>query len=747
MRKVSLLCLLFLISSTALSVVAQNPQTTPTPASDEETIEVSTNLIRVDVVVTDKKNRPVTNLDLDDFEIYENGKKQDISDFSYVSPKSRNRTAVSSADSLGLKDGNDGTSLRDKISIPTKIPASGPNDIRRTIVLAVDNLGLSFPSVGIVKKSLEKFIKEQIREGDLVTVVTTGGASVLPSFTSDKKQLLAIVKKIKWAARSRGGADYYDPIKLTLLEELSENAGMDLPGLKQEQAFLEDAELNRKNELAIGTIGSLQYVVRGMRDLPGRKSLVLFSEGFSLSNRTNRNSSTANGELSPSTPNPSQFSRYGSNVPDALELLIKAANQASVVIYPIDPRGLQYLGMANADDDIRQAFGRNFKPGQTDDKRTGRDDYFNQTQDGLRVLALETGGFATLNQNDLDKGLERILEDQSYYLLGYITNQDQIDSPNDVFGKVEIRVKNPEFNVRYRSAFYSEEGRNTDVPRTPREKVGQALAYPFKSNEINLNLYSIAGNYAQGDFILFLIHISAEDLEFKRREKGMRTANFDLLAITLNSDEKPIDQFSKNFTFSVNEPTYKNILKKGVVYVLPVALKKSGVYHFRVAIHDSETGKVGAASRFLETPEFEKKRLWISNLTLKSSSNDTAAALEQENDKNMYTDTALRQFSLPVSLNFGAVLYNPQTNGDGAPELEMQTRLILDDKVILETPFEPISTKEQKDLKRIDLAGRIRLSKNLSAGNYIFQIIVKDKLANKKRQIATQWVDFEVLPK
>ncbi|MEZ5426419.1 MAG: VWA domain-containing protein [Pyrinomonadaceae bacterium] len=746
MKKLLIICLFFVIGSLSQSAFSQTPQPTATPADEAEVVKISTTLIRADVIVTDEKNRPVKNLRSEDFEVFENGKKQEIFSFSYISPTSPGRSNMSGADNLGLQNDEDGLSLKEKINIPTTTKEIDSNTIRRTLVLVVDDIGLSFKSVGLVKKSLKKFIKDQIRDGDLVSVVTTGGASVLPAFTSDKKQLLAIVEKLKWGPRSRGGADYYDPIAPTLLEETSDARGRDIAGVREETALLEDMELARKNNSAVGTIGALQYIVQGMRNLPGRKALVLFSEGFSLSDSTLRNSSNSDIDTSSEAPKPSANNRFGSEAPDALRSLIETANKASVAIYPIDPRGLQYLGMAGADEDIRKAFDRNFKPGQTDDKRTSRDSQFRQSQDGLRVLASDTGGFAVLNQNDLDVGLEKIIDDQNYYLLSFQTSAETVDSPKDVFENVEIKLKNPDLKVRYRSAFYSPESvESNNSSLSPREKVGQALAYPFRANEIDLHLYSITGNYEYGDFVRFLINISAGDLEFKKQPDGMRKANFDILALTLNEDGKPINQFAKNFSFSVNEPTYKNILKKGFVYVLPVVLKKSGVYHFRVAVHDSETGKVGAAAQFLETPKFEKKRLWVSNLTLRSVSNDGTGTVDAENDKKMFTDTTLRHFSPPADLLYGAVIYNAETRGDLSPDLAIRTRLIKDDKVISETPFEPISIKEQKDLKRIDLAGNIKLKENLSPGNYIIQIIVMDKLAKEKSQIATQWVDFEIV--
>lgn len=175
--------------------------------------------------------------------------------------------------------------------------------------------------------------------------------------------------------------------------------------------------------------------------------------------------------------------RFASGVSNALNLLIKTANQSSVVIYAIDPRGLQNLGMANSDDDIKKAFGREFKPGQTGDKRTSRDDYFRQTQEGLRVLASETGGFAVLNQNNLNKGLESIMEDQSYYLLSFITSAETVDSVKDVFDKVDVKIKNPNLQVRYRTAFYSSDSKieNPGISRNPKRESRSSISLSVQS--------------------------------------------------------------------------------------------------------------------------------------------------------------------------------------------------------------------------------------------------------------------------
>jgi len=69
-----------------VSVFAQNPGATP-PSDD--VLKISTTLIQVDVTVTDRKGNIVTDLKPEDFEVYENGKKQEITNFSFISVDSK----------------------------------------------------------------------------------------------------------------------------------------------------------------------------------------------------------------------------------------------------------------------------------------------------------------------------------------------------------------------------------------------------------------------------------------------------------------------------------------------------------------------------------------------------------------------------------------------------------------------------------------------------------------------------------
>jgi len=143
--------------------------------SDDDAVRITTNLVQVDAVVTDNKGKPVTDLRPEEVEIREDGRPQKITNFSFVSLESMER----------LDD-----KQVDKNLLPTPPIRLRPEQVRRTIALVVDDLGLSFESTYYVRQALKKFLDQQMQPDDLVAIIrTAGGIGALQQFTSDKRQL------------------------------------------------------------------------------------------------------------------------------------------------------------------------------------------------------------------------------------------------------------------------------------------------------------------------------------------------------------------------------------------------------------------------------------------------------------------------------------------------------------------------------------------------------------------------------
>ncbi len=273
----SILIILFVLLfpiATSSQVPTQRPQR-PFPTErpqrpktvEEDVVRITTTLIQVDATVVDKNGKTVTGLTADDFEIYENNKKQPIADFSFVElAPEKLREPI--------------TVKKPKNSIPIPPGNSPPEQAHRTMALVVDDLGLSFGSIGAVKSALRKFVDEQMQPTDLVAIIRTGsGAGTLQQFTPDKRMLYAAIEHVRLSAHGRGGINVFQAV---------DPSDYGAPGLATTRSSAEtiaaQKQFNefREDIFTVGTLGAVNYVVKGMRDLPGRKAVVLFSDGFGL---------------------------------------------------------------------------------------------------------------------------------------------------------------------------------------------------------------------------------------------------------------------------------------------------------------------------------------------------------------------------------------------------------------------------------------------------------------------------------
>ncbi|MEP6788138.1 MAG: VWA domain-containing protein, partial [Acidobacteriota bacterium] len=264
MKKFLLAIAFVLLGAVGVFSQRATPTPSPKPPDDNDVVKISTNLIQIDVSATDRSGKAVTDLRPDEVEIYENGKKQKITNFSFISSV---KTIVEKPNPT------------DKNSPPVPQAVLRPEQIRRTVALVVDDLSLSFESAYQTQRALRKFVDEQMQDGDLVAIIRTGaGIGALQQFTSDKRLLYAAIDKVKWNPSGTGGLSAFAPIEPPLpgaTPDPGDTADGTTP--KDGVQALEDF---RSAVFATGTLGALKYIVTGMGELPGRKSVILFSDGF-----------------------------------------------------------------------------------------------------------------------------------------------------------------------------------------------------------------------------------------------------------------------------------------------------------------------------------------------------------------------------------------------------------------------------------------------------------------------------------
>jgi VWFA-related protein len=727
---------LFLILLTSILIVGQTPQAQkPSQRDDEEVVRITTNLVQVDAVVTDKKGNVVTDLRPDEFKIFEDGKPQSITNFSYVRLTEQLATPP----------------LESKVTTERSTPAVPPvplrpDQVRRTIALIVDDLGLSFESTDVVRHSLRKYVDQQVQPGDLVAILrTAAGIGALQQFTTDKRQLYAAIDRIRWYPHGRSGIGAFEPINSSMINSNTSSTGSS--SLDDFLADQDDPEAFRQGVLAVGTLGALRYVIKGLDKLPGRKAVVLFSDGLTIKSVKG----SANQTL------------------EAMKFIVEEANRSSVVVYTMDARGLVYTGPTAADylSDMRVAHIDDPKNGpQINDPLNGplaaRRDALYDGQEGLDFLARQTGGIPIRDTNDLSGGLRKVMDDQrGYYLIGYKPDPGSfyLESGRRKFHSLSIRVTRPGLNVRSRRGFYGA----PDQPAQPlagtrNEQMIGALTSPFGESGVNVRLTSLFSNDGKaGSFVRSLLHVKASDLSFSDEPDGWKKVVFDVLAVTYGDNGSVVDQIGKTETVRMSQRLFKHVSESGFDYVFTFPIKKPGAYQFRAAFRDSTTERVGSATQFLEVPDIKKGRLTLSGIVIEGYGESTPSPANAPEGSvpslvdgwNVPRDPGagpgVRKFERGMIMNYGFQIYNAQSDKTSGPNLQWQVRVFKDGKPIYSGKQLSVSVAGAPDLKRLPAGGSLQIRDHMELGDYVMQVVVTDAAAPEKHRTATQWIDFEIV--
>jgi VWFA-related protein len=686
---------------------AQNPapQALQQQGNPDNVIRITVNLVQVDAVVTDSKDKPVTDLKKEDFVILQDGKPQAITNFSYISTREGAiRTTSAPKKSAPAVKG-----------VPPPPPPRGlkPGQAHRTIALVVDDLGLSFESIVRIRSSLKKFVEQQMQPDDFVAVVRTGaGMGALQQFTSDKRILYAAIDKIKYNAMGRVGISTFAPLE----------------GVDPESAIdTTNADNEREQIFSAGTMGAVQYIIEGLRELPGRKSVILFSENLKINYQDG----------------------MSQRVLDSIKRLTDAANRASVVISTVDPRGLVYTGLSAADNT------RGRTPQQISNISMERSQQIWDSQDGLVRLAHDTGGLFLHDNNDIDGMLKKVVEDgEGYYLIGYHPDSSTFDlkTGQPKFHSLSVRVKQSGLHVRYRSGFFGTRDRQAaPVAQTRQAQIAHALSSPFGSSAVHLRLTSLFSQPATaGPFLSSMLYFDPHDLQFVDEPDDWHKALVDIVAVTFGDSGQMVDVIDKTWTIRMRGDTYKDVLKNGMVYRIRVPLKKPGAYQMRVVLRDASSQQVGSATQFIDVPDISKGHLALSSIVLSAEAPKpkTPAGAEEaeghveEPDPN--GTPAVRIFKPGTPITYGYQILNAQADANKKTGLEVQTRLFRDGQQVYAGTPKPLETGAAEDPKRLLGAGRMQLGDKIATGDYVLQVIVTDKLAKEKYRVATQSMDFEV---
>ncbi len=581
-------------------VLAQTVLPPPPPpqkmrkAKDDDVVRITTNLVQVDAVVT-KDGKVVPNLTADDFEIYEDGKRQTITSFTYIS-----NTADPAQPGKSPEIGAPSTPIKRA-------------DPHRTIAFVVDDLGLSAESMHQIKRQLRKFVAEQLDPNDLVAVMRTSGEwGALQQFTNDKRVLNRSVDQLRWNFCNRVGIHAFRP-------EGMEN--FSFCGIRTYKK----------------TLASLRFILSAMGQLPGRKSLVLLSDSIPVEPKDDIFEDNALGS----------FFAHEATYSQALNKIAEKAIRSSVVIYSVDTQGLVYTGFTAADYYApgSSQFGR-----QMETLMEARRDLVDHRREGAEILAFQTGGFQIRDSNDFQLG--RIVEDQSgYYLIGYRPTEETF---NRSFRNVKARVKQSGMTLRTRSGFFGvteEDASSTQLSHPASTSL--ALISPFSAQDVEVNLRSFfTDDKTRGSVVKSFVYIAADDLTFENVD-GRRRGSVELHGVIFGENGVVVEQRSRAGNLSLSEGEYRYAVRNGITLRLDMPVKRPGSYQVRVAARDKASSRIGSAGQFVVVPDLKKKKLELSGIVL-----GTAARFSGSDVNRIIETPGMRRFEPNSDLHFGFVVYN-----------------------------------------------------------------------------------------
>jgi VWFA-related protein len=734
-RIVSLVASLVLFSN-ALPLSAQQ---TGTPAPDD-VIRVNTELVQTPVTVFDKQGNFVSGLTQDQFELKINGAMQAVSSFEEMTAGTLREFEKYQ---LGNKPGAE----------KPKAPATLPSFAGRTVLFFLDDLHLGADSVIRTRTALLNYIDHSLGQNDRAMIVAASGQiGFLQQLTDNKDVLRAALDRFKHRDFTQmddsrppmtayqalaiengdsGTLEYFadmivkDDLNKQLQPPAVENQNRVAEAQRRSDQMHNQAEntaknrarnlLNRYSTVSTSSLTSLKQTIATLNQLPGSKLVFLISDGFFLNQQR-----------------PSEIVR--------LNEITSTAVRTGAVVYSIQASGLN-TSMTDAAADVR--LGPN---GNLPSTMIGQD---GALQGPLYSLAADTGGQAFFNNNSMDQGIGKALQETSrYYLLAW--RPDPNEKRTDQFQKVQVSVKgHPEWSVRMQSGYYLAVNapKPTNAQSTTPNNAQAAASSTEASQKADKMRETISALFPVRD-LPTLVNVSFMDrpavgpvinvgTEFSLASLLSETDKqpfwVDLIGVVLDDNGKTVASFSGQMKF---DPASSGPATLSHLDELKV---KPGLYQVRVATREDTRGINGSAADWILVPDLADKKVRLSSLLIGDLNSSKTESTSADQKARLSIN---HHFSRAGRLRFFTDIYNAARGLDGksAPDLTVQLRLMRNNQVVSQGQPMKLATDGLEDLARVPYAAEITLAK-LPPGSYALFVTATD---NTSKSNATQSVKFIV---
>jgi VWFA-related protein len=543
----------------------------------------------------------------------------------------------------------------------------------RVFLLLLDDLQTDFRRTPQLRAAAHQFVRRYVGANDMVAVVTTGGDTRAgQEFTGSQARLIAAIDKFAGRKTTR-----------------------DSPEMERSMRARNTYETLRNLSEFLGAVHGR------------RKAIVWFGEGVEYD-----------------IGNPFA-ARDADAVRQSMQAAIAAASRANVNVYAVDPRGLG----AGLDENIEIS-------GVPDDTNgpTAIYDNVRRGQDSLRTVAAETGGFAIINQNDLNAQFERIVqENSSYYMLGYHPTNEKRDGG---FRNVQVRVTRPGLTLRARKGYVAPVGRPVSTApkgqlaaQLPAE-IRDAFASPIPTRDIPITLFAAPfSGVAPKASVALVVEVDASRLPFVEKE-GTFNDDLELHVLAIDATGKVQSGARDVAPLRLRPATRDAILRNGLRFTRRLQLPP-GRYQIHAAVRETNGGGLGTIRLDLDVPDFGNAPLQMSGIALTSASANRFVTINPDpefKDVLPAPAAAVREFPRDDTLAVFTEIYDNQAGA--RHRVAIKTSVLSDDGRVVFTAGDERNTDELQGKKggfgytlNVPLSG-------FGPGRYVLRVEAQAQIAN-----------------
>jgi VWFA-related protein len=695
-------------------------------AQEEDVVKVKANLVNIDVMVKDKKGRYIADLKPEDFTIVENGVSQKIEFFDAPLMHAEVKTSPATVTS--------------EATTTTTPPA---NAARNYVALVLDSQTTDITNLKQVREGMLKYIREQVTDNDIVALLSvTNGLQMLQPFTQDKAKLIAALENAGVNANSKGFEQKDIAGNIDARREQLAGPGPGLitsPAGGSEAAKRMIAERVLAQFIQLRTALSLQQsrpilaalaaIAEGLRPIPGKKTLVLFSQGF----------------VTPAV------------LDWQVQSTIDIANRANVAIYIIDSGGLRagapasgslvpssplagVSGITNQETRIRAVGGETVFDNVRQEGQS-------REYDILYRISGDTGGRFFKGSNDINVGLQRIDEEiHARYTLAYRSTNQNFDGS---FRKIKIEVRRPDAQIISRNGYYAIPPEEIMMLSPADKKLLSGFAAAQANPELPVFVSLTQFRSREGLYTVpVAIELPPSSVTFERKA-DKRSMQLEVLGVLKAGSERVLSRLGGNFDVNLSDSEYQSIVSNNIFYRQDMVLAP-GEYTLDLIVRDRQSGKTSAKREEFVLPEadteFAATPVVLSRFVEQARLPQLGA--EEPADVFVYGKTQIRpssrrEFQAADNLIMFLSVYNSANSPDtGKPLVRVTARLLKDGQPATK-PFDYVlSDIENQPVPHLTFAEYIKLA-GLAPGNYTVAIEIKDMVT---RKLVKQNAAFKIVP-